>query len=183
MGWILLLGFLLGLSYAEVPDACTLLTQAEAEVVLGKASKVIKDATPYQSLCAYQLPQPAANGLVRVQVDLYVGPLKLGGQTLDGKAMFARGLDFLRQTAQETGSMLSDFKTSPLKGFGDEALSFQNTLTFSRISPDLAGLKAYNAGILVRKGDRVLAVQLAGLQPPRLEVLRPLAQRALSRLP
>lgn len=36
---------------------------------------------------------------------------------------------------------------------------------------------------LIRKGDRVLAVQLAGLQPPKLETLRPLAQKALSRLP
>ena len=90
---ICLLGILiLGLAQAaSVPDACTLLTQTEAEAVLVKGSMVIRDSNEYQSLCAYQLPN-LAGGLVRVQVDLYVGPLKLGGQTLDGKAMFAQGL-------------------------------------------------------------------------------------------
>lgn len=159
----------------NVPDACTLLTQTEADATLGvKGSKVIHDTNEYQSLCAYQLPQPAASGLVRVQVDLYVGPLKVGGQTLSGKAMFAQGLELLKQTLQESSGMVTDFKTSPLKGFGDEALSFQNTLSLAGLSQGLTGLKAYNLGILVRVGDRVLGVQLAGTKPPSLEALKPL---------
>lgn len=175
--FIVLLGLLLGLAQAaNVTDACTLLTQTEAEAVLGKGSKVIKDSNEYQSFCAYRLLKPAAGGLTAVQVDLYVGPLKRGGQTYDGKAMFAQALELLKQMA---GSAMSDFKSTPLSGLGDEALSFQNTLS---IKEPVEG-KAYNIGILIRKGNRVLAVQLGGLQPPKLETLLPLAQKALSRLP
>jgi hypothetical protein len=177
---IVLLGLVLSLAQAaNVTDACTLLTQTEAEAVLGKGSKVIRDANEYQSVCIYRLPKPAAGGLVVLQVDLYVGPLKLGSQTLDGKAMFAQGLNFLKQAMLEVGDAISDFRSTPLSGLGDEALSFQSTLS---LTGPVAGT-AHNIGILVRKGDRVLAVQLGGLQPPKLETLRPLAQKALSRLP
>lgn len=177
--WILMLGFLtLGLAQAaSVPDACTLLTQPEAEAVMGmKGSKVIKDTNGYQSLCAYQVENPSANSAARVQVDLYVGPIKVGGQTLDGKAMFPQALVLEQQ--------LPGFKSAPLPGIGDEAVQFQVTLKSSDLKLEALGnVTVYGLGIVTRKGDQVFVIQLAGTQMPKLETLKPLVQRALSRLP
>lgn len=176
MLWIVLLA---AFGQAKVPDACTLLTQPEAEAVMGmKGSKVIKDTNGYQSLCAYQVENPSANSAARIQVDLYVGPIKAGGQTLDGKAMFAQALVLERQ--------LPGFKSAPLPGIGDEAVQFQVTLKPSDLKLKLEALgnvTVYSLGIVTRKGDQVLAMQLAGTQMPKLETLKPLVQRALSRLP
>jgi hypothetical protein len=180
--FIVLLGLWLNLAQAaNVTDACTLLTQTEAEAVLGKGSKVIRDSNEYQSFCAYRLPKPAAGGLVAIQIDLFVGPLKWNNQTLDGKAMFAMGLDLLKQTMQgrDRDGGVSDVTSTPLSGLGDEALIFRHTL--SAKNPIVA--TAYTIGILIRKGNQVLAVQMGGLQPPKLENLQPLARKALSRLP
>ncbi|MBI5812091.1 MAG: hypothetical protein ACOYW9_03020 [Deinococcota bacterium] len=179
--FIVLLGLWLGLAQAaNVTDACTLLTQTEAEAVLGKGSKVIRDSTEYQSFCAYRLPKPAAGGLEVIQIDLFVGPLKWNNQTLDGKAMFAMGLDLLKQTqGRDRDGGVSDVTSTPLSGLGDEALIFRHTLSIKK--PIVA--TAYNIGILIRKGNQVLAVQMGGLQPPKLENLQPLARKALSRLP
>lgn len=180
--FILLLGLWLSLAQAaNVTDACTLLTQTEAEAVLGKGSKVIRDSNEYQSFCAYRLPKPAAGGLRILQVDLFVGPLKWNNQTLDGKAMFAMGLDLLRPAMQgrDRDGGVSDVTSTPLSGLGDEALIFRYTLSFK--NPIVA--TAYNIGILIRKGNQVLAVQLDGQQPPKLKNLQPLARKALSKLP
>lgn len=178
--FILLLGLWLSLAQAaNLTDACTLLTQTEAEAVLGKGSKVIRDSNEYQSFCAYRLPKPAAGGLQILQVDLFVGPLKWNNQTLDSKAMFAMGLDLLRPAMQgrDGDGGISDVTTTPLSGLGDEALIFRYTLSFDKV------VMAYDLGILVCKGNQVLAVPLDGQQPPKLENLQPLARKALSKLP
>lgn len=168
--WMVLSGLLARLAQAaSVADVCILLPQVEAEALLGKGSEAIHDSNECRGFCAYQLPKPTASGLVRVQLDLYVSPLKLGSQTLDGKATFAQDLNFLKQTMPAAGRMVSDLKSTPLSELGDQALGFQNT-------PSIKA-KAYNTGILIRKGNPGLAAQMAGL-----ETLQPLAQRARSRL-
>lgn len=162
---------------ANVPDACTLLTQAEANAVLGaKGSQILQSSSEYQSVCAYKAENPSANSAVRVQLDLYVGPIKLGGRTYDGKAMFAQALEIEKQ--------FPGFKSAPLSGIGDQAVQFEVTLKPSDLKLEALGnVTVYGLGIVTRKGDRVLAVQLAGTRPPKLEALQPLVQRALSRLP
>lgn len=144
---------------AAAIKACSLLIAADLTAVLGEAPAKVRasKALPSESQCFYSLAKKATS----VSIEVTRG------------AQAQQRLDRLRQAAQIEGEESDENEQpaiEPIRGLGDEA--------FFAIGLGMAGL-------YVAHGTTLLRVSIENADPDRskLDKLRSLARRALSRLP
>lgn len=147
----------------EVRDACSLITKAEADAIVGSAF----DAQP----------RPRSGETSTCDYVPATGPTGPAHQGFTLKAYWTGGED-----AIEVGRKAAGNATSAAGGTGDSVAS--GVMGLRRV--DGLGDEAYFSGrtmSYVRKGDVTLEFQLAGLDNPTPELLRALAKAALARIP
>lgn len=147
---------------AAARDACTLITKAEADAIVGAAFT----------------PEPRVVSAERSTCDYGpgVGP---SGQSYQGFTLVVHWKG--GQEAIEIGRRAAGAATEAADGGGDSVAS--GVLGLRRLEG--VGDEAYFSGrtmSYVRKGDVMLEFQLAGLSAPTPEQLRALANAALARL-